>query len=89
MVNRIYDLSFLDSTSKKDYSPFLPLTARRNPYIFFSYFIFLCAINRRVAVSLFWFILSHEQVSFLVSTVSYKPFDSESFTVCEHVHICE
>ena len=46
--------------------------------------LFQCAINRRVAVSLFWFYSVTSKFSFLASSTYYKPFDSESFMLCEH-----
>ena len=52
-------------------SPFLPHTARRNPNISH---LFQCAINRRVAVSLFWFYSVTSKFSFLVWSTHYKPF---------------
>ena len=72
-----YNIIYLDYKSKWNscsisiFSPFLPLTARRNPNISH---LFQCAINRRVAVSLFWFYSVTSKFSFLASSTHYKPF---------------
>ena len=39
------------------------------------------------AASLFWFYPVTGKFSFLVSSTSYKPFDSKSFILCEHFRI--
>ena len=50
--------------------------------------LFQCAINRRVAVSLFLVLLSHEQVFLLGFEHPLQAIsDSESFLLCEHFHI--
>lgn len=54
------------------YSPFLPLTARRNPCFSHLFHLNKCAINRRVATLLFWFHSVTSKFSFLVSSPYYK-----------------
>ena len=82
-------LKTIDIIGQSCYISVPSTTARRNPCVipFLSVLICIDAIRNGRAASLFWFYPVTGKFSFLVSSTSYKPFDSKSFILCEQFHI--